>query len=60
MQYIVFHLSSRKDLAKVIKTFKALDHNGDGHISREEFAESYAKTMKGTPEQVELEVDRIW
>lgn len=63
MQYIVFHLSSKKDLGKVIKTFKALDRDGNGHISRDEFYELYAKLPKSkglTANQIELEVDMIW
>ena len=63
MQYIVFHLSSKKDLGKVIKTFKALDRDDSGHISRDEFHELYAKLpkFKGlTANQIELEVDMIW
>jgi Ca2+-binding EF-hand superfamily protein len=63
MQYIVFHLSSKKDQGKVIKTFKALDRDSNGNISRDEFYELYAKLPKSkglTAYQIELEVDMIW
>lgn len=35
---MVFQLSSQSDLDELAQTFKAIDKNGNGQISKEEFA----------------------
>jgi Ca2+-binding EF-hand superfamily protein len=38
---MVFQLSSKKDLDFLANTFKMIDKNGNGQISKDEFAEGY-------------------
>ena len=55
--YLVSYLSTREEKNELMKTFKALDLNGDGQLSRDELIAGYEKIM-GTRE-AEREVDNI-
>lgn len=55
--YLVSYLSTREEKNELLKTFKVLDLNGDGQLSREELIAGYEKIM-GTKE-AEREVDNI-
>ena len=55
--YLVSYLSTREEKNELMKTFKALDLNGDGQLSRDELIAGYDKIM-GTRE-AEREVDNI-
>ena len=41
MTFIVCNLSTKKEQEELYKSFKALDKNGDGKISKEELFEGY-------------------
>jgi len=55
--FIASHLASKEEKQHLLETFKALDTNGDGTLSREEILEGYRKTMG--EEEAEAEVNRI-
>jgi len=55
--FIASHLASKEEKQHLLETFKALDTNGDGTLSREEILEGYKKTMD--EEEAEIEVNRI-
>jgi len=56
--YMVTQLMSKKEKDKLQETFKALDTNADGKLSREELIEGY-KQLYGSVEQAIKEVDII-
>ncbi len=61
--YIVNQLASKEEKNELLKTFQALDKNGDGVLSRQELLEGYKKTMgvNEATEQVNaimIEVDK--
>ncbi len=55
--FIASHVASKEEKHHLMETFKALDTNGDGTLSREEILEGYKKTMG--EEEAEAEVNRI-
>jgi len=55
--YLVSYLSTREEKNELMKTFKALDLNGDGQLSRDELIAGYEKIM--APKEAEREVDNI-
>ena len=55
--YLVSYLSTREEKNELMKTFKALDLNGDGQLSRDELIAGYEKIMG--PKEAEREVDNI-
>ncbi|CAK70887.1 unnamed protein product (macronuclear) [Paramecium tetraurelia] len=56
-QYIVNQFSSQEDQSELLKTFKALDTNNDGQLSRQELLIGLSKVM--SEQQAIDEVDRI-
>jgi calcium-dependent protein kinase len=56
ISFIVSQLASKDEMMELQKTFKALDKNSDGKLSREELIDGYRKTMGDLAED---EVDRI-
>lgn len=55
--YLVSYLSTREEKNELMKTFKALDLNGDGQLSRDELIQGYEKIMGAR--EAEREVDNI-
>lgn len=55
--FIASHLASKEEKQHLLETFKTLDKNGDGTLSREEILEGYRQTMG--EEEAEAEVNRI-
>lgn len=55
--FIASHLATKEEKRHLMETFKALDKNGDGTLSREEILEGYRQTMG--EEEAEAEVNRI-
>lgn len=55
---IAQYLISRQEQEEVMKTFRSLDLNQDGQISRQELIAGYEK-MIGSREKAILEVERI-
>ena len=55
--FIAIHLASKEEKKNLTETFKALDTNGDGTLSREEILEGYKQTMG--EDEAEAEVNRI-
>lgn len=55
--FIASHLTSKEERNQLIETFKALDKNGDGTLSREEILEGYKQIM--SEEDAVSEVNRI-
>jgi calcium-dependent protein kinase len=56
--FISSQLLSAKETVKMRKTFRELDENGDGKLSREELVNGYKKILK-SQSKAEEEVDRI-
>ncbi|CAD8133730.1 unnamed protein product [Paramecium octaurelia] len=56
-QYIVNQFSSQEDKSELLRTFKALDSNNDGQLSRQELLIGLRKVM--SEQQAIDEVDRI-
>lgn len=54
-------MSTKKEQEELYKTFKALDKNGDGKITKEELISGY-KTIYGLmdEDQIQEEVDKIF
>ena len=57
MSFISAQLVSREDTRHLTETFRSLDVNGDGKLSREELLNGYRKTMGSS--EAEVEVERI-
>lgn len=57
MVLLVNMLTSEEEKAELLKTFQALDLNGDGQLSREELVKGFTEVLK--VENPELEVDTI-
>ena len=58
LAFISSQLSSKEDTRQLADTFKAIDTNGDGKLSKQELLEEFLKTM--TEEQAADEVERIF
>ena len=54
---MVNYLSTNSEKSQLLKTFNALDLNGDGQLSRDELIIGYKKIMNEV--QAQEEVDRI-
>ncbi len=60
---MVFQLSSQQELDNLASTFKMIDKNGNGKISKQEFTEGYAILFGASnknPLEIENEVEMIW
>jgi Ca2+-binding EF-hand superfamily protein len=59
---MVFHLSTREELDSMQKTFKALDLDGNGKITKEELHHGYIRLYEThkSLEDVKEEVNLIW
>lgn len=55
--FIASQLASKEEKQQLMETFKALDKNGDGTLSRQEILEGYMQLMD--EEEAEAEVNRI-
>lgn len=55
--FIASQLTTKEERQQLMETFKALDTNGDGTLSREEILEGYKQLMD--EEEAEAEVNRI-
>lgn len=55
--FIASQLASKEEKQQLMETFKALDKNGDGTLSRQEILDGYKQTMN--EEEAEAEVNRI-
>jgi len=55
--FLVTYMSTREEKAELLKTFQALDENGDGQLSTEELVKGYRKIMGDV--EAEAEVDAI-
>lgn len=58
LMFIVTQLTSKQEKEELEKTFKALDKNGDGKLSRQELIDGYTQTFK-SEELAKAEVDKI-
>jgi len=47
LQYMVFQLSSKEDVAILESTFQTIDKDGNGSISKEELIEGYRNLYLG-------------
>ena len=56
--FIVTHMISKSEQKELEKTFKALDTNGDGHLSKEELEEGYTK-LYNDPEKAKSEAKLV-
>ena len=56
---VVQYLVSKKEQEEILKTFKLLDLNEDGRLSREELISGYESIYAGNRERANAEVDRI-
>ena len=56
--YIVTQLVTKKEKTELEQTFKALDKNADGKLSKEELVEGYTK-MYGDPDRAAREVELV-
>lgn len=62
MMYIVTHLMSKEEQQELERTFKALDENGDGRLSREELIKGYTKlydSEQRAKEEVETLLQKV-
>jgi calcium-dependent protein kinase len=62
LQYMVFQLSTKEELENLANTFKMIDINGNGQISKDELLEGY-KAIYGDimgEYEIEMEVDMLW
>ncbi|OMJ81538.1 hypothetical protein SteCoe_17944 [Stentor coeruleus] len=57
LAFITSQLSSKDETSSLAETFKSIDKNGDGKLSREELLQEFKKTMR--EEEAEQEVQRI-
>lgn len=55
--FIASQLASKEEKQQLMETFKALDKNGDGTLSRQEILDGYKQSMN--EEEAEAEVNRI-
>lgn len=55
--FIASQLASKEEKQQLMETFKALDKNGDGTLSRQEILDGYRQTMN--EDEAEAEVNRI-
>lgn len=55
--FLVTYFATKEEKAELLKTFQALDLNGDGLLSREELITGYTKTMNAA--DAEGQVDEI-
>ena len=55
--FIASQLASKEEKQRLLETFRTLDKNGDGTLSREEILEGYKQIMN--EEEAENEVNRI-
>eukprot|EP00829_Urostomides_striatus_P010151 TRINITY_DN2333_c0_g1_i7.p1 TRINITY_DN2333_c0_g1~~TRINITY_DN2333_c0_g1_i7.p1 ORF type:complete len:457 (-),score=119.21 TRINITY_DN2333_c0_g1_i7:50-1348(-) len=58
MMYIVTHMMSKEEQQELEKTFKSIDENGDGRLSREELIKGYTKLYESEQRAI-LEVDQL-
>ena len=63
LQFIVLQLENNEELREIKETFRALDENGDGELSRDELIEGYERIIKdrdravATVDQIIAQVD---
>lgn len=59
---MVFQLSSKDELDQLSNTFKMLDIDGNGQISKDELLQGYLSLYSDqmSREEIELEVDLLW
>mmetsp|Transcript_33829 Transcript_33829/g.32943 ORF Transcript_33829/g.32943 Transcript_33829/m.32943 type:complete len:178 (-) Transcript_33829:46-579(-) len=61
LTFIVCNLSTKKEQEELYKSFKTLDKNGDGKISKDELFEGYKQIYTHLPEdQIREEVDKFF
>ena len=58
LKFIGSALISKEESKRMYESFKSIDRNGDGKLSREELTEAYTKLMKNKQEALD-EVERI-
>jgi calcium-dependent protein kinase len=58
LTFISSHLVSKKEIKQLAETFKTIDTNGDGKLSKDELFEEFSKNMK--EEDALKEVERIF
>lgn len=57
--FLANNLASEDDKKKLTETFKALDVNGDGVLSKEEIRNGYKKTCGITNEELEVLIKEV-
>jgi len=57
--FIASHLTSNQEKENLLRTFAALDIDGDGQITREELCQGYINIMGMSDEQANEEVEKI-
>lgn len=57
--FLANNLASEEDKKKLTETFKALDANGDGVLSKEEIRQGYKKTCGITNEELEVLIKEV-
>jgi calcium-dependent protein kinase len=55
LTFIVCQLSTKKEMEELHKTFKAIDKNSNGLISKEELIEGYTKMYSDTMSKSDIE-----
>lgn len=59
--FIVCQMSTKKEQEELYKTFKAMDKNGDGTITKEEFLEGYKQIYPQLDEEtIRGEAQRVF
>jgi len=53
--FLVTYMSTREEKAELLKTFQALDENGDGQLSTDELVKGYRKIMGDAEAEAEVE-----
>ena len=59
---MIFHLSTKEEQDYMAKSFKVIDIDGNGKISKEELMKGYKRLYndKMTEDEIKFEVDLLW
>ncbi len=59
---MIFHLSTKEEQDYMARTFKEIDIDGNGEISKEELYKGYQRLYSATmsQEEIKYEVELLW